>query len=272
MSIPVALQLYTVRDALDNDFAGTLKKVREMGYEWVELSGLKGADPQDIRRMLEDAGLRTMSSHVPFAEMSEDIDDTIRRYSAVGCQYMAIPWLPEEMRDTPQALANTIERITALGKRVSEAGMTLLYHNHDFEFKTFDGQYVLDILYDSIPAAYLQTQIDTCWVRFSGVDPAEYLLKYAGRAPLVHLKDYVQHGDADGVPYELIGNDKTKGGAKAGFEFCPVGHGVQDMPPILAASEKIGASFVIVEQDRSVGRSSLEAARLSREYLASLGW
>jgi sugar phosphate isomerase/epimerase len=150
--------------------------------------------------------------------------------------------------------------------------MTLLYHNHDFEFKQMpDGSFALDYLYANIPAKILQTELDTCWVKVAGQDPAAYVRKYAGRCPVVHLKDFYMEG-ALRRPYELIGSNKKAEEPKGVFEFRPVGHGMQDFPPIIKASEESGADWIVVEQDMSVGRTSLEAATMSREYLKGLGY
>lgn len=272
MALPVALQLYTVRDFLAEDFNGTLAKVKEMGYEGVELSGLNGADPVKVKEMLDANDLKVMSSHVPLAEMLPNPEEAADRYLAAGCKYMAIPWTGEETRTSPEVWDEHIAKFAELGKRLKAKGIQLLYHNHDFEFRKFGDETLLDILYSKVDPEYLQTQLDTCWVKFSGNDPVAYLSKYAGRAPLVHLKDFHLEGASDVAPYELIGKVTENKGGGSSFEFRPVGHGDQDMPSILEASEKAGASWVIVEQDRSVGRTSLEAAAMSRAYLKGLGW
>jgi len=148
--------------------------------------------------------------------------------------------------------------------------MTLLYHNHDFEFvKDKDtGEYALDQLYREIPA--LQTQVDTCWVKVAGEDPAAYVRKYKGRAPIVHLKDFMIEGKP-GQMYELIGADteENEGGGK--FEFRPLGHGVQDIPSLIDAAVDAGAKWVVCEQDMpSMGKTSLECAQMSLDTLNAI--
>ena len=148
----------------------------------------------------------------------------------------------------------------------------MLYHNHDFEFEKIDGKYALDVLYETVPAEYLQTELDTCWVNVGGEDPAGYIKKYSGRSPVVHLKDFVG-GKSDNM-YELIGieSEKKESDAQA-FEFRPVGSGRQDFPGILAASEAAGAQWVVVEQDSpSMGLSPMESIEKSRNYLRTLGY
>ena len=265
MKLPIALQLYSVRDELEKDFFGTLKKVKTMGYDGVELSGLNGRDPYEVRRMLDEVGLACPSSHVPVAEQKEV--GAFVRYARAGVRFVAVPWM--DYGNGNEHLRENIETVRRLAENAAKEGITLLYHNHDFEFKKVNGKAILDILYEEIPAYLLQTQFDTCWVKFAGESPVEYLKKYAGRAPLVHLKDFWSDGENGVAPYDLIGKG-SEARKKTNFEFRPIGYGVQDIPSIIKASEEAGAEWLIVEQDESFVRPTMEAARMSIEYLHSL--
>ena len=145
-----------------------------------------------------------------------------------------------------------------------------------FEFEKFDGKFLLDWLYEDVSEDILKTEIDTCWVHYAGYNPSEYVLKYSGRAPLVHLKDFVCKNLAGGPVYALIdnnGNEDKKGSQEDnGFEFRPLGSGIQNFPEILKAAEEAGAEYVIYEQDGHPKASPLEDAKISREYLKSLGY
>ena len=148
-------------------------------------------------------------------------------------------------------------------------GLQLLYHNHDFEFLKIDGKYVLDAYYETIPADLLQTELDTCWVNVGGEDPAAYVRKYAGRAPIVHLKDFA--GRKSENMYALIGSDAAKEDSEGVFEFRPVGYGLQNVPGLLAAAEDALAQWVVVEQDRpSMDKTSMECAAMSISYIKQL--
>ncbi|MCL2287369.1 MAG: sugar phosphate isomerase/epimerase [Firmicutes bacterium] len=272
MSLPVALQLYSIRDEMAKDFAGTLKLVKEMGYDGVEFAGFGGHDVPEVKKMLEDSGLVAISGHVPYEAFLQDAQKVFADYKALGCKYVAIPWLDAKMAPGGEDFKATLEKIHEIGKAANAAGITLLYHNHEFEFKKVDGVYGLDMLYDSVPACCLATQIDTCWVKVAKLDPADYVRKYKGRAPVVHLKDFIMEGDVTGGMYELIGKDEDEEIKKDGFEFRPVGQGMQDIPSILDACLHAGTEWVVVEQDMSPTCTPLEAAKASREYLKSLGW
>ena len=270
MPLPVALQLYSVRDQLEIDYRGTIEKVATMGYQGVELSGFTGkVPPEEVKKILDEFGLKTMSTHCPFEEMLSNTENVFKNAHICGLEYVVIPWLNKNTAFTDDEIGNTISNITELGKKAKENGLTLLYHNHDFEFEKKNGKYIIDIIYESVPAEYLQTQFDTCWVKVGGEDPAEYVKKYRGRTPIVHLKD--SSGSKSEGMYELIGNDDVK--KKAGeFNYRPIGSGLQDIPSILKASEEAGAKWVVVEQDESNDMPTLDAAKMSREYLKSLGW
>lgn len=270
--LPVALQLYSVRGDLEADFLGTLCKVSEMGFDGVEFAGLYGYEPAQIKHWCDSLGLVSISAHVPLAEMLADIDKVIADYKTLGCEYIVVPYVTEERRPGGELFMQMVEEIRAIGQKAKDAGLVLLYHNHDFEFRKLEnGQCGLDYLYENIPADLLQTQLDQCWVKYAGYEPVEYLQKYSGRSPVVHLKDFFVQGKQEGDPYALIGLDEGEKKANTAFEFRPLGQGVQDIPAIIAASKAAGSKWLVVEQDNpSMGKTPLESAKMSIDYLNSL--
>ena len=270
MALPVAVQLYTVRESMSEDMRGTLETVKSLGYEGVEFAGLFGKTGEEVRDMCQEIGLVPLSAHVPYVDMVEDIT-ILETYKTIGCKYVVVPYLKEEHRPGTDAFAEVIENIKKIGAAANELGLTLLYHNHDFEFIKLDGKYALDILYEEVNATLLQTELDTCWVNVGGEVPADYIKKYAGRCPIVHLKDF--YGEKSEDMYELIGLEATAPKRPGNFEFRPVGSGVQDFPAILKASEESGATWVVVEQDKAtMGLTPIESVEKSREYLRTLGY
>ena len=263
---PIALQVYSVRDAAEADFAGTMRAVKEMGYDGVELAGLYDMKSAvACKKVLDEVGLELVSAHINLEELENDA--TLDDYAATGIGYVAIPWMVAP-KDEAELNAD-IARITKIGARCKARGIQLLYHNHDFEFGKINGKYILDTYYDEIPADHLNPELDTCWVNVGGEDPAAYIRKYAGRISVVHLKDF--EGTKSENMYALIGTDTAKEDSAGKFEFRPVGYGRQNIPAILEASEDVGAQWLVVEQDSpSMGKSSMECAKMSVEYLKSL--
>jgi len=270
MSLPIAIQVYSVRNEANADARGTLQKIKDMGYEGVEFAGFCNETPADLKKICEEIGLEIISGHIDITAIL-NVEKTVADYSTLGVKYLALAWLAEERRPGAELWAETREVLVTFAKAAKEAGITFLYHNHDFEFEKIDGKYKLDIMYDEIPADLLQTELDTCWVNVGGENPADYIRKYSGRAPLVHLKDFV--GSKSENMYELIGDDKAKAEEQNTFGLRYVGQGKQDFPAIIKAAEESGTQWLIVEQDNpSPDMTPIECAQKSREYLKSIGY
>lgn len=262
----IAVQLYSVRDDLKNDFYGTLKKVKEFGYSGVEFAGLFDNDPKDVKKMCDEIGLVPLSAHVPFQSILDDMDAVIDCYKTIGCKYVVIPYLTEEYRPGNEGFKKVIDTAKVFGKKLKENGMILQYHNHDFEFLKVDGEYALDILYKEVDASLLQTQLDVCWVNVGGENPAKYIEKYSGRTPTVHLKDFA--GKKSDNMYALIGINDDEKLSSGEFQFRPLGYGLNDFVSIINAADKSGAEWYIVEQDSpSMDKTAMECIQMSINYL-----
>ena len=266
---PIALQLYSVRTDMEVDFEGTLKKVKELGYDGVEFAGIFGKSAAEIKKICAEIGLVPISAHVPYDELLKG-EETFKAYAEIGCKYIVIPWIGGEYLAGGEKNAEFIENVKKFGELANANGMKLCYHNHDFEFEKVDGEYKLDRLYNDVPAELLSTQLDTCWVNVGGENPSDYIRKYNGRIEIIHLKDFV--GSKSENMYGLIGAEgKEKTEESTQFELRPVGSGVQDFPAILEASKEVGAKWVVVEQDSpSMGKTPLECAEMSINYLKKI--
>ncbi|BDI33784.1 sugar phosphate isomerase [Capsulimonas corticalis] len=242
--LPIALQLYTVRDETAKDFAGTLKKVAEIGFAGVELAGRGDLSVQALRSLLDDNNLKVAGSHVSIDELEKDIAKVIDENLSLGNAYVIVPYLGEDRRADGAAYKTIAAKLGELGETLRTHGLTLAYHNHDFEFQKFDGEYGLDLIFDNTNAQVVKAEIDTCWVFAAGVDPVAYLQKFHGRAPLLHIKDWKQSEKA----------------------LTEVGTGDLPLAGILAAATEIGTEWLIVEHDAPT-IPSLESAKISFENL-----
>ena len=271
MAFSVAVQVYSVRNEASENLRDTLEKIKKMGYDGIELAGLYGNEPTKIKEMCDEIGLIPISAHVPYVDLVNDAEGVLAQYKTIGCKYVAVPYLTPEYRPGTDLFPEVIENIKKIGKAAKDLGIQLVYHNHEFEFIKLDGKYALDILYDEVPAEYLATELDTCWVNVGGEVPAVYLRKYDGRAEILHLKDFF--GEKSDDMYELIGIDKKAPTKPNGFEFRPVGSGIQNFPEILDAAKLAGTQWIVVEQDKpSMGLTPLECIEKSRQYLKSIGY
>lgn len=271
MKLPIAIQLYSVRDDMEKDFVGTIKKIKELGYEGVEFAGLFGKTGVEVKVICDEIGITPVSAHVPYYDMLENPEAVLQDYKDMGCKYVVVPYLTEECRPGTEGWASTVAGVEKIGAAAKAMGLQLLYHNHDFEFLKIDGEYALDILYNTVSEDYLKTELDTCWVNVGGEEPAAYVEKYTGRAPIVHLKDFAG-SKGNGPLYKLIGIEEEEADDNANtFEFRPVGYGCQDWKKIITAAENAGAEWVVVEQDDpSMGKTPIECAEMSIGYLKTL--
>ena len=268
----VGIQLYGVRNAMAADFEGTLQKIKDMGYEYVEMAGYFDHTGEEIKEILDRIGLKCVSVHQTIDFFNEEPEKKIAFLKAFGVRYVVIPWYNQALLAGGAAWEETKALFNRVADLLKANDMCLGYHNHDFEFEKFEGKYLHDYIFEAVPSDRIQPELDTCWVHYAGVDPVAKIKEFSGRLDLLHLKDFVCKQLGGGPVYDLIGEDgkpmKKPTREDNGFEFRPLGQGRQDFASILAAAEEAGVELVIVEQDKTYGgMSELEAAKISRDYL-----
>jgi len=240
----LTLQLYTVRDHLASDLKGTLAKVKEIGLDYVEIAGDYGRSATEWRTMLDELGLKASGSHIGVDALDADFDKVVSDAKTIGYSFIIVPWVGADHYANGWAAFG--QHLESLGDRLHSEGLTLAYHNHDFEFANGDG---LAELYGAANPAFLKAEIDVAWVALGGYDPAERIRSLAGRVPLVHLKDF----------------DKSKTP-----QWTPAGQGTLDFDGILAAANDSGVEFGGIELDQSPA-DPLDAVAESYAYFASKG-
>lgn len=243
----LAVQLYSLRE-LDLPLDDLLREVAAAGYGGIETVGTQGASAEELRELLARHGLRVASSHVALADLEADPDAVIAFNRAVGNDTLIVPWLPPEAR--PQHAAGWRALGAQLGDLAavcSAAGMTLLYHNHDFEMVELGGQLALEHLLAGAPAT-LGLELDLAWVVRGGADPLELLGRFRGRVPRVHLKDLAPAGE----------NEDEDG-------WADVGSGTLPWDALLSTAREAGAQWFVVEHDKP--KDPLASVRNSATYL-----
>ena len=269
---PVGIQLYTVNIPMREDPAGTLKKLREIGFGEVESAGFGKLSARQFRGLLDDAGLACPSAHLQF-----DIDNlgtTFEDAHALGAAYAVSGSLPAPPVDHKPAAASSkrsmsldeAKRTAALVNRIGEAakraGLQYAYHNHDFEFADQGGGAVgYDVLLRDSDPELVKFEIDCGWMVFAGHNPIDYFKKYTNRFPMIHVKDFLPPHDK-----------KTAAGHAAEMLGAELGRGVVDYKRIFAAAKSAGLQHYFVEQEGPFSRmDQLQAARVDYEYLHSMG-
>jgi sugar phosphate isomerase/epimerase len=246
MIFPIALQPYTVRDELAKDYLGTLSRIAEVGYQAVELGPPpEGISIDALKQHLTQIGLGVVGAHAGIAQLTDGLDDLSAYLHEVGGTYVAISYRFGSRQDVLDAA----RQFNTIGQRCRERGIQFLYHNHNWEFTRFDGEYALDTLLAETDPELVKMELDTYWVQRGGEDPVAYLRRLHGRCPLLHVKD-VEPGEEQ--------------------FFAEVGEGTLDWGAILREAEAAGTQWLVVEQDRS-RRPVFESIAISYRNLKAMG-
>lgn len=246
-----ALQLYTLREPAKADLPGTLQKVRGMGWEYVQWSGMPSLSAPEIRDALDTAGLKAVAAHSGMESFETDFDAQAAFWKTVGITDIAPGSMMSDCRDSLESWLKGAARLDAIGSRLRDEGLRLSYHNHDWEFQQFpeDPRTKFDILFEATSPQHLRAEIDVAWVHVAGVDPAACLRRYTNRCPVIHAKDH---------------SGKRRLGR--GVQFTPLGQGVLDWDALFAAGRDAGVEWYVYEQDNAE-QDIFECAQESLAFL-----
>jgi sugar phosphate isomerase/epimerase len=247
--IPIALQMFTLRNEAAADFIGTLRKVAAMGFAGVEFAGHGGLSPTQLRKLIADIGIKVCGSHVGVEALTQDPEKVLDFNEALGNSSICAPSIPASWGRTPDDWKRTAERFNGIGAACKARGMRFCYHNHAFEFELVEGKRGIDVLFDTADPALVNSELDTYWVQYGGCAPASYVRKLAGRIPLLHIKDMA------------AGSSRT---------FTEIGEGIMNFKAIFEEAEQSGTEWYIVEQD-VCPRPPLESVEISLRNLKEMG-
>ncbi len=259
------IQVYAVNEPFLADPAGTLKRLREIGYTEVECYADGKVPTGDLRRMLDDAGLACPSVHLAFDPAN--LDAAFEHAHALGARFATSSSLRSAVDPEVEWKADfgaeearrTAELANRIGEAARHAGLQYAYHNHDYEFADVGGASGYDFLLRQTDADLVKFEIDCGWMTFAGRDPVAYFAAHPGRFPMLHIKDYLA------VDRTAAKGDRP---AMAGAEL---GRGTVDYRPIFAAGKKAGVRHFFAEQEGPFSRmGQLEAAEVAYEYLRSM--
>ena len=246
MTTPIALQLYTLRDLLAQDYEGTLRKVADMGYVGVETANMFGDSPTSAAKLFSELGLTVSSAHgaLPLGDQKQEVIDTM---SALNCKRLILPWQPPEKFKSLDGIKSICDLLNE-GAAVAKAnGFELGYHNHWFEYEPLENRIPIDVMLEHlVPDVFLE--VDAYWVQTGGQDPVEVIRRLGSRAPLLHIKD---------------------GPGQIEAPMTALGEGVVDIPGVVAAGAG-STEWLIVELDHCA-TDMMEAVSKSYKYLIAKG-
>jgi sugar phosphate isomerase/epimerase len=247
MSAGIALELYTLREQASQDFVGMLKEVAAAGYEAVEFAGYGGIPASELRQIIDDLGLRAVSSHVGFKRFEEAPERVIEELQILGGDYAVVPGLPQDLRN-PESVPALSESFNRWGEACRAADLRFGYHNHGWELAPMTGSTMLELLATNTDPQLVDLQLDVFWALSAGADPIPIIQSLAGRIPTLHAKE---------MSRESREKDTT------------IGDGLTDWTGVMAAAHEAGTEWYIVEQEddpanayRDIRRSLANLRRL----------
>lgn len=247
----IGLQLYTVRDNIEQDLNATLERLSQIGYNSLEAAGYNASDgtfyglaPKAFSDLVNGLGMPLHSSHTVFE--LDSAEKVIADAAATGAKYIVYPYLPDQFRTNLDGWKETADKFNKIGEIAKKNGLKFGYHNHAFEFEQMEDQIPMDLLISQTDPELVTFELDVYWVTRGGYDPVDYFKKYPGRFELWHIKDMVKTDD---------------------MFFAPVGSGRMDFAGIFAEKQTAGMKYFFVEQDSFKEIDPMQSAEMSFQYL-----
>ena len=246
----LAAQLYTVRDLTTKDFAGTLQRVAEVGYDGVELAGFGNLSAEEAAKAVKQAGLKVCGAHVGIDHLEGDLKGTLKKFALFGCENIIVPWMPEDRRKNGAGWKAFAKSLNKFGAILKKEGFNIGYHNHSFEFELISkGVTGMDLLLENTEAGIVGFELDCFWVVHGGKCPACFIKDNADRIMTLHLKDMSDPNER---------------------KFANVGEGILDTRSIIKAGIKTKVPWFIVEQDNCYDQAPMEALRISYKNIRKM--
>lgn len=245
-------QMYTVRQftQTEAEYYQSLKKVKASGYKAVQLSGAGPIPAETVRHMLDDLELTAAATHVSFDRMQNETDAVIKEHDILGVHYVGTGSMPVRYAESGEGFHQFAKDASEVAARFKAAGQQFIYHNHQFEFRKFDGRLGMEILLDETSPDF-QFEIDTYWVQTGGGDVMDWIRRVKGRMDVVHFKDMT------------IGPDRKQ-------LMAEIGEGNLNWAAIIRACREIGVKWYLVEQD-VCQRDPFESLEISLRFLHRMG-
>jgi sugar phosphate isomerase/epimerase len=243
----IGAQLYTVREFTQTvpDFTATMKKIADIGYKYVQVSGIGPISAQNVADICSANGLEIVITHTPPNRVKDDTSNVIEEHKIMGAKYIGIGSMPGEYGRNVEGVKRFMADFTPAAEQIKNAGMKFMYHNHAFEFEKYDGLRMIEYLMEGMPQTGFT--LDTYWVQYAGASPVAWLRRLRDRVPVVHFKDMA------------FVKDKQV--------MCEVGEGNLHWPVIFTVCKDSGVEYALVEQDDCYGVDPFECLATSFKNL-----
>ncbi|MBO5312891.1 MAG: sugar phosphate isomerase/epimerase [Clostridia bacterium] len=248
----IGVQFYTLREKCETleGLSESLKRVADMGYTTVQISGVCPYEAEWLRDELKKNSLECVLTHWNGDEIKQDPVSVINKHNIFSCKNIGLGCMPGGPSE--ENLYKFLEEFPSVAKTVRENGSKLFYHHHHWEFgRCADGERMIDKILRTFSPEELGITVDTYWAQYSGADSAEFIERLKGRCECIHVKDF-----------EIVGSEQR---------MASVGHGNINFERVIASAESAGANYLLVEQDNCYGADPFECLKNSYEYLKSLG-
>lgn len=253
---PVGLQLYSFRSQFAKDVPGTMAKVRQMGFREVEVAGTYGLSLTDFRKLLDQNGLKAVSTGASFDDLDNNVPKIINEAKTLGAKYVMCAWIPHGGDQfTAYDADRAVDVFNTAGKLLAENGLTFCYHTHGYEFQTYKDGTFFDYLADNLDPKSVNFEMDVYWVKSPGYDPVALLQKYPKRFLLMHLKDR-----KPGTP------DSNTGHADVESNVA-LGQGDIGIAAVMKQAKRAGVKHFFIEDESS---RSMEQMPQSLAFLEGL--
>ncbi|MBQ2676267.1 MAG: sugar phosphate isomerase/epimerase [Clostridia bacterium] len=247
----IGAQLYTIREFCKNldDFSESLKKIADIGYTTVQVSGTCDFDPQWLKNQLDANGLSCVLTHTPGDRMIADAVKVAQDHSVFGCDHIGLGWFSFDESDPNKSYNHFVETYRPVARAFRDNGKLFMYHNHAHEFAKQEGKLILQKISEDFAPDELGFTIDTYWVQVGGGDPAQWIERFSGRVPCIHLKD-------------------------CAFEqkMAVIGEGNINFDRVFEKAESAGTKYMLVEQDDCYGEDPFDCLKRSYNNLKALGF
>ena len=250
----IGVQTFTIRNYLKNEeeIEASLKRIKAMGFDLAQLSGLGPCDTDKLAVMLKENGIEACGTHSPWNRIADsaELDKLIEEHKKINCYQIGIGMKPNTYPDTYEGYTDFIKKVNEICDQTGKAGIGFGYHNHELEFMKFDGVRAIDRMIEECPK--LEFTLDVFWVQAGGANPCDYIDKLKNRIRILHLKDY-----------RVVGRQR---------QFAEIGQGNLDWPAIFSRCKQYNIPYAVIEQDDDFLVDPFDSLALSKKFLVESGY